>query len=89
VSDLPSGNVDLAPTILRILEITAPRQLDGRVLSEAMVDIDSVSTVLKPERKTIEAMKDFSFGSWRQTLQISRVGSTIYLDEGNGAFTSK
>jgi arylsulfatase A-like enzyme len=89
VTDLPSGNADLAPTILRILAITPPQQLDGRILSEAMVSIGSASTELKPEVKTVEAMKDFSSGSWRQSLRISRVGSTIYLDEGNGAFTSK
>jgi len=89
VSDLPSGNVDLAPTVLRILGITAPQQLDGRVLSEAMLNIDSASTELKPETKTVEAMKDFSLGTWRQSLQISRVGSTIYFDEGNGEFSPK
>jgi hypothetical protein len=86
VTDLPSGNVDLAPTILRILGITAPRQLDGRVLSEAMVDIDPATPGLKPETKTIKAAKDFPSGTWRQSLQISRVGSTIYLDEGSGSF---
>ena len=84
MDDLASGNVDLAPTILRILEITPPRELDGRILSEAMVNIDMPD--LKPETKTVEATKDFPSGSWRQSLQISRVGSTIYLDEGNGAF---
>jgi predicted AlkP superfamily pyrophosphatase or phosphodiesterase len=84
IVDLPSGNVDLAPTILRILGITPPQELDGRILSEAMVNIDMPA--LKPETKTVEATKDFPSGSWRQSLQISRVGSTIYLDEGNGAF---
>jgi predicted AlkP superfamily pyrophosphatase or phosphodiesterase len=82
--DLPSGNVDLAPTILRILEIIPPQQLDGRILSEAMINIDMPA--LKPENKTIEATRDFSSGRWRQSLQISSVGSTLYLDEGNGAF---
>jgi arylsulfatase A-like enzyme len=82
--DLPSGNVDLAPTILRILGITPPQTLDGRILSEAMINIDMPA--LKPETKTIEATKDFPSGSWRQSLQISRVGSTLYLDQGNGAF---
>jgi arylsulfatase A-like enzyme len=82
--DLPSGNVDLAPTILHILGITPPQTLDGRILSEAMINIDMPA--LKPETKTIEATKDFPSGSWRQSLQISRVGSTLYLDQGNGAF---
>ena len=89
MTDLPSGNVDLAPTILRILGITPPQQLDGRVLSEAMVNIDPATPGLKSENKTIEATKDFPSGSWRQSLRISRVGSTIYLDEGNGEFSPK
>jgi len=87
VDDLPTGNVDLAPTILRILRIPAPQQMDGRILSEAMINIDMPA--LKPETKTIEATKDFPSGTWRQSLQTSRVGSTIYLDEGNGAFVPK
>jgi hypothetical protein len=86
VDDLPTGNVDLAPTILRILGIAAP-QMDGRILSEAIVHSDMPR--LKLESKTIEAAKDFPSGTWRQSLQISRVGSTIYLDEGNGAFVPK
>jgi arylsulfatase A-like enzyme len=86
VDDLPSGNVDLAPTILRILGIKAPQEMDGRVLVETMVNADRVGLGEKTEAKTMEAKKDFAAGSWRQSLRISRVGSTIYLDEGNGAF---
>ena len=89
MSDLPSGNVDLAPTVLRILGLTSAQQLDGRVLSEALVKLDPATAELKPETKTIEATKDFPTGTWRQSLQISRVGSTIYLDEGNGAVTPR
>jgi arylsulfatase A-like enzyme len=84
--DLPTGNVDLAPTILHILGIKAPQETDGRVLSEAMVSVNQVPAAGKTETKTIEAKKDFPAGTWRQSLRISRVGSTIYLDEGNGAF---
>jgi len=85
--DLPTGNVDLAPTILQILGITAPQKLDGRVLSEAMTG----ASVAEPnvESKIIETTKDFSAGRWRQSLRISRAGSTIYLDQGNGTFTPK
>jgi hypothetical protein len=83
--DLPSGNVDLAPTILQILGIKPPQKMDGRILSEAMTVATSSQ---KPETKTIEATKHFRSGTWRQSLQISRVGSTMYLDEGNGAFVA-
>jgi len=84
VDDLPSGNVDLAPTILKILGISAPHRVDGRVLSEAMTGIELQP--LQSQTKTIEAAKRFSSGIWRQTLRTSRVGSTSYLDDGNGKF---
>jgi arylsulfatase A-like enzyme len=101
-NDLASGNVDLAPTILQILGGKPPKQLDGRVLSEVMLNsgqgaasrnggLQSAAPAhsRKAETKTIEATKHFQSGTWRQSLQISRVGSTIYLDEGNGAFTNE
>ena len=80
--DLPTGNVDLAPTILHILGIKTAQELDGRVLFEATVNLNHVPA----ETNTIEAKKDFAAGTWRESLRISRIGSTIYLDEGNGAF---
>jgi len=86
---LPTGNVDLAPTILNILGINGPQEMDGRILSEAMVNTNRVPGGSKTETKTIEGKKDFTAGKWRQSLRISRVGSTIYLDEGNGVFTPK
>jgi arylsulfatase A-like enzyme len=84
-NDLPTGNVDLAPTILQILDIKPPQQLDGRVLIEAI----ATTGKQKPEIKTIEATREFPSGTWRQHLQTSQIGSTIYFDEGNGGFSAK
>jgi arylsulfatase A-like enzyme len=81
--DLPSGNVDLAPTILQILGIKPSSKVDGRILSEAMT---AAMPTEKPETKRIDTTKNFESGTWRQSLQVSRVGSTSYLDEGNGTF---
>jgi arylsulfatase A-like enzyme len=87
VDDLPTGNIDLTPTILQILGITPPQRLDGRIVFEAMTN----ASPAKPnvETKTIEAARDSPVGRWRQSLKVSRVGSTIYLEEGNGAFERK
>ncbi len=95
--DLASGNVDLAATILQILKIKPSSNVDGRILFEAMNTSDSKNGVRqddgslpsrKAETKTIEATKHFRSGTWRQSLQISRVGTTVYLDQGNGAFVA-
>jgi len=83
--DLPTGNVDVAPTILQILQIKPPVPTDGRVLTEALVNgSGSPST---PETKTLEASRQFPAGKWHQSLRTSQVGTTVYLDEGNGSFT--
>lgn len=82
-NDLPSGNVDLAPTILRLLGLEAPQKFDGRILAEAMT---SDSAPPRAVTETLEAVRKFSSGQWRQHLRISRVGEATYIDEGNGAF---
>ena len=79
IDQLPSGNIDLAPTILRILGVAPSQKMDGRVLSEAMVG----GKASAPETKTIVASRDFERGPWRQYLQTSQVESTVYFDEGN------
>lgn len=83
VNDLPTGNVDLAPTVLQILQVKSLPKMDGRILTEALVN---GSAPPKPEARTIEASRTFPGGTWRQFLKTSRVGTTVYLDEGNGSF---
>ncbi|MBA2270816.1 MAG: alkaline phosphatase family protein [Chthoniobacterales bacterium] len=86
VNDLPTGNIDLAPTILAILGIDSGERLDGRVLTEAMVHRELPAPRAETER--IEATRQLPSGLWRQYLQISRVRGTSYFDEGNGSFTA-
>ena len=84
-SDLPSGNVDLTPTILSILGIKPTAAMDGRVLAEAMKN----PADLTRKTQTIEATKKFPTGTWHQSLTTSQVGATIYYDEGGGGFERK
>ncbi len=79
IDQLPSGNIDLAPTILHILGVASPEKMDGRVLSEAMIGGKARTS----ETKTIVATRVLERGRWRQYLKISIVGSTVYFDEGN------
>jgi arylsulfatase A-like enzyme len=84
-SELPSGNIDVAPTVLHILGLNAPN-MDGRILTEALVKGDKPN--LQPESDTIEATNEFPIGHWRQYIKFTRVGPAIYIDEGNGEFVA-
>jgi arylsulfatase A-like enzyme len=83
---LPSSNVDLAPTVLRILGIEPPQKFDGRVLAEAM---EERAGKIEALGKTIQASRKFPSGEWQQYLRVSLVGETVYIDEGNGSFEKK
>ncbi len=78
VIDSPTGNVDLGPTILRLLGITGYESaMDGRALTEALCD--EAGSVLDVRTETHEAQT----GGYRQQVQISDVGGARYVDWGN------
>ena len=80
---LPTSNLDLAPTVLHLLNLEAPQKLDGRVLAEAIEEKAERTEVLS---KTMRATRKFPSGEWQQHLRVSLVGETVYIDEGNGSF---
>ncbi len=79
---LPSGNTDLAPTILWLLGVKPPKPMDGRVLSEALTvpgpKLESFDTVRHTASAVLGAV------TWHQYLTISSVNGVPYFDEGNG-----
>jgi arylsulfatase A-like enzyme len=80
---LPSGNVDIAPTILHLLGIKPPKPMDGRVLTEALT-IQGSATPTATSRR-LEASAPTSGGIWYQYLDLSEVNGVIYSDQGNGS----
>jgi arylsulfatase A-like enzyme len=69
-SNLATGNIDIAPTVLNLLRIPVPGHMEGRVLSEALRD------------RGVDARKN----SQQSTRQAERaaittviVGNTVYL----------
>lgn len=87
IDETPSGNVDVAPTILKILGVKPLRSMDGRVLSEALNSSDTKTP--KIEKKEFRAQATLPAGEWVQTLSVSEVHGVRYLDQGTGWFTSK
>ena len=86
-NDIPSGNVDITPTVLAILGVAPARWPDGRVLVEALRNPHSKPAAVRARRLTSKA--ELSDGIWSQYLQITEVNGVRYFDEGNGQFTHK
>ena len=83
-SDLPSGNIDLAPTVLHILGLQAEDNMSGRVLHEGLLsDEDLNMTDWETEIHNSErVLGDLVY---RQQITISKVGKTTYLEQGNNS----
>ena len=82
--DVPSGNIDLAPTILKVLGLAPLDGMEGRVLEESLCG--------GPEPSSVEWFTDFHgtdclVGAhvYRQQIKLSRLGHTTYVDEGTSS----
>lgn len=78
---IPSGNTDLAPTVLSILGISSSEHLDGRVLREALILGPEPSTI-NWSQELFQAERSLADKLYRQEISISRVGDTTYVDQG-------
>ena len=70
-----TGNVDWAPTILRLLELRVPETMDGRVLEEGLRGGPTPQS-LTVERKTDRASR----GSYELVMQRTWVAGYEYFD---------
>ncbi len=77
IVDVPSSNVDLAPTLLHLRGIEAPETMDGRVLLEALdagPDPDSVVVAVDQARMSRDD------GAYAVTAATSSAGDATSLD---------
>ena len=86
--ETPSGIIDVAPTVLRILGITSDTKMEGRVLVEALADGPDAGEI-DWSTKVHSAEHTIGHNIFRQQIKISRVGNTTYVDEGNGGLEGK
>jgi arylsulfatase A-like enzyme len=77
-SDVPTGNVDIAPTLLRLLGLPVPASMAGRVIDEGLRAGPAPSSV----RVTADAVTVTSRdGGYALTAHRSMVSGRQYLDD--------
>ena len=82
--DVPSGNIDLTPTILELLGLPPAEGMEGRVLGEALsggpdpADVERFSDLHGTECAVGEKV-------YRQQIKLCRVGNTKYVHEGSSS----
>ena len=82
--EAPSGNTDLAPTILRILGVESRPPMDGRVLEESLAGGSPGEPAYTSETyEAVRVVPSSNGGTFRQQVGVSRVGGTTYVDHGN------
>ena len=87
IDTIPSGNIDLAPTVLHLLGIKPKQPMDGRVLREALAGETGPAPEVKERRQTAE--RTIGLMQWSQYLQTSEVDGAIYFDEGGASAVQK
>ncbi len=88
MSTLPSGNLDVAPTVMHLLGIAPAEPMDGRVLWEALRRNRPDSEPAQPVTNRVETGRDVETFRWSQYLQTTHYDGVTYLDEG-GATSEK
>ncbi len=77
----PTGNVDIAPTVLNLLGLSVPDDMDGRVIVEVLGEGQG-SVEWRKKIHTSEVR--IEGGLYRQEVTLSSVGGTAYVDSGSG-----
>ena len=76
----PTGNVDIAPTVLHLLGLPGGEAMHGRVLREIL---GGGTEAVQWQTETHRAERTMQDGIFRQEIQVSEVGDTVYLDHGS------
>ena len=86
VGTIPSGNTDVAPTLLSLLGLhDAAAAMDGRILHEALRSGEGLPLPAVEAEKLLPLKLASPVKAWAPYLKATTVGKAVYFDEGNNA----
>jgi arylsulfatase A-like enzyme len=78
--DLPTANVDITPTVLHLLNLPVPQEMDGRVVYELLTEKAPASAPNKVKIENVATNVTAPWGAYKLVLQRSILGKYIYTD---------
>ena len=78
VSEIPTSNTDITPTVLYLQHLTVPLQMDGRVATEMLIKSTATLPVVKMQE--VEATAINGNTTYKIKLQRSMLGKQQYVD---------
>ncbi|MCF2489339.1 alkaline phosphatase family protein [Dyadobacter sp. CY347] len=77
-SELPTSNIDIAPTVLALSGLKVPSEMDGRVLTEYFES--KPASYKKVEKKVFQTEAKYPWGTYKLKLEMSVLGGYKYVD---------
>lgn len=77
-SELPTSNTDIAPTVLNLHGITIPKTMNGRVMTELL--IQGKGPKLAAKHETVTTTAAYNGGTYTLTLDRTVLGKHAYLN---------
>lgn len=77
-SDLPTSNIDIAPTVLALYNIPVPTKMDGRPLFEFSKTKNALSKKFKKE--VTQTQIQYPWGTYKLSLETSVLGRYRYIN---------
>lgn len=78
-SELPTSNVDIAPTVLHLQNIPVPASMDGRVVYE-LLNKKSANSNQKAKTDIVETEVKLPTGTYKVLLHRTLLGNRTYID---------
>ena len=87
-SDLPTSNVDIVPTVLGLYNFTIPTQMDGRVVSEFLINKKPTKTI-KVKTQLLKTKVSYPWGSYELEVERSMFADRAYVNYAKAIRTAK
>lgn len=80
VSEIPTSNIDIAPTVLALQGVPVPSSMDGRVMYELMKHPSKKEKYKKVKSNEYTTLAKYPGGVYKLLLKVTQYGQSRYID---------